>query len=155
MITLIHPCPWNRDRGVGVGIDFGDIGPRYPGGYHYGIDMYAPVGSPILAAAAGLVIAAEPMGDYGNCIHIYHEGESEADRLFTIYGHLEHIGVAVGDSVSAGQQIGTCGSTGNSRGPHLHFEVRDGYNDKDSCIDPMELIQPRPAYYSGAYLRRS
>lgn len=147
-MTLIHPCPYNRDRRIGVGIDFGHVR-QYPGGYHYGIDLNAPVGSPILAAAEGLVIAAERMGDYGECIHLYHE----ALDLFTVYGHLSRILVAVGDTVATGQQIGECGSTGNSSGPHLHFEVRAGSDDKESVVDPMEYIEPRPDYYSGAYLR--
>lgn len=150
-VALAHPCPWNRDKHVGVGIDFGHVR-GYPGGFHYGIDFYAPVGEPILAALDGFVIAAEEMGAYGLCIHLYHEPHD----LFTVYGHLSEIGVSVGADVAAGQQIGLCGHTGNTTGgnsPHLHFEVREGSDDKESVIDPMEYITPRPDYYSGAMLR--
>lgn len=149
--SFAHPCPWNRDKGVGVGIDFGDVGPRYPGGYHYGIDFFAPEGSPILAAAPGLVIAAERMGAYGLCVHLYHED----DELFSIYGHLSRILVAVGDEVEAEQQVGGCGSTGNSSGNHLHFEVRAHSDEREFAVDPMLYIDPRPEYWSGAWLRRT
>lgn len=159
-MSLTHPCPWNRDKGVGVGIDFGHVR-RYPGGYHYGIDLNAPVGEAILAAADGLVILVEgvdvdglplpreQLGDYGCHVHIYHE---QLD-LFTVYGHLSYVGVSVGDDVAAGERFASCGNTGNSTGPHLHFEVREGSDDKLSVVDPMLYIEPRPDYYSGAWLR--
>jgi len=138
---LQHPLPYNRDRKIGVGVDFGHV-PRYPGGYHKGIDMHAPVGKDVLAAAAGKVVyAADTGGDYGIKVQIDH-----GDGLITTYGHLDELYCEVDDEVKAGEDIGACGNTGNSRGPHLHFEVEQG----GQLQDPMEWIKPRPKYYSGA-----
>jgi LysM repeat protein len=90
------------------------------GVYHAGIDTSARQGTPVLAAGSGSVIFAgwSTMG-YGNTVVIAH------GTTFTLYGHLNVIGVSCGQAVSAGQTIGTVGSTGWSSGPHLHFEVRD------------------------------
>ncbi len=96
------------------------------GGYigHQGIDIDAPAGTPVLAAAEGEVIFADWNGDYGNCVKIQH------DDKVTLYGHLESITVKVGDTVTAGQSIATVGSTGRSTHEHLHFEVLvDGANE--------------------------
>jgi murein DD-endopeptidase MepM/ murein hydrolase activator NlpD len=93
-----------------------------PGG-HPGIDLAAPYGSPVLAAADGVVAFAGQQSGYGNFIEI-----QGSDGTFTAYGHLAVIGVSVGQQVKAGQQIGQEGSTGESTGPHLHFEVRLGLN---------------------------
>ena len=89
------------------------------GRMHEGIDLGAAYGTPIAAAAAGVVIYAGWEGGYGNLTVIDHGG-----GLATAYGHQSHIGVSVGESVSQGQIIGNVGSTGHSTGPHLHFEVR-------------------------------
>lgn len=146
MRDLQHPLPWNRNKGVGVGVDFGLV-PRYPGGYHKGIDMHAPVGEPVLAAADGAVTYADDTGgDYGIKVVIDH-----GDGLTTTYGHLDELWVQVGDDVEVGDEIGACGNTGNSRGPHLHFEVAEG----GELQDPMEWIKPRPSFYGGAWLRSS
>lgn len=144
--ALQHPLPYNRDRRIGVGVDFGHV-PRYPGGYHKGIDMHAPVGADVLAAESGTVIYADDTeGDYGLKVEIDHGG-----GVVTRYGHLDSILVDVGDVVDAGELIGSCGNTGNSIGPHLHFEVeRDG-----ELQDPMEWIEPKPKYFSGAWLRKA
>lgn len=90
---------------------------------HPGIDIAGPYGSPILAAADGVVAFAGQQSGYGNFIEI-----QQSDGTYTAYGHLSSIGVSVGEQVSAGQQIGLEGSTGESTGPHLHFEVRLGLN---------------------------
>lgn len=144
---MSHPLPWNRDKGVGVGIDFGYV-KQYPGGYHNGIDMYAPAGEPILAALTGRVIFAEHTGgDHGMRVRLDH-----GDGLVTSYSHLDQIDVEVGDEVEEGHPIGACGHTGTTTGgnsPHLHFMVIVN----GEAVDPMDYISPRPAYYSGAYLR--
>lgn len=148
--AMEHPLPWNRDSGTGVGVDFGHV-PRYPGGYHKGIDMHAPEGEDVLAALDGVVIRAEDTrkvegnkGHYGIRVDIDHGG-----GLVTVYGHLDELFVEVGDEVEAGDIIAACGNTGNSNGPHLHFEVRqDG-----EVQDPMEYIKPQPKYFGGAWLR--
>jgi murein DD-endopeptidase MepM/ murein hydrolase activator NlpD len=86
---------------------------------HSGIDIGAPMSSTITAAAAGRVIMAHWYGGYGNAIIIDHGG-----KTVTLYGHCSQIFVSEGQDVQRGQAIGAVGSTGNSTGPHLHFEVR-------------------------------
>jgi murein DD-endopeptidase MepM/ murein hydrolase activator NlpD len=87
--------------------------------FHQGLDIAAPTGTTVTAAAAGTVIMAQWYGGYGNYILIDHGGSYS-----TGYGHLSAIFVATGQSVQRGQAIGAVGSTGQSTGPHLHFEVR-------------------------------
>jgi len=89
------------------------------GRLHAGIDIPASVGTPIRAADSGKVILAGSQGGYGNYTCIQHSGS-----MSTCYAHQSSIGVSVGQSVSQGQVIGATGNTGNSTGPHLHFEVR-------------------------------
>jgi murein DD-endopeptidase MepM/ murein hydrolase activator NlpD len=89
------------------------------GRLHAGIDMGLPVGTPLRAAASGRVAIAGWTGGYGNYTCIQHAG-----ALSTCYAHQSSIGVSVGQSVSQGQVIGVSGNTGNSTGPHLHFETR-------------------------------
>jgi murein DD-endopeptidase MepM/ murein hydrolase activator NlpD len=88
---------------------------------HTGIDFAAPMGAPVLAAAAGEVFHAGWLGGYGRCIIILH-----GDGISTLYGHCSVIeeNVRPGEFVRRGQVIGRVGSTGFSTGPHLHFEVR-------------------------------
>ncbi len=88
---------------------------------HNGIDIGAPVGTPILATADGKIALAKVGGwggGYGNYVIIQHP-----NGMQTLYGHMNEVDVSVGDSVSQGQVIGTVGSTGESTGPHLHIEV--------------------------------
>ncbi len=86
---------------------------------HNGLDMNAAHGQPIIAAADGKVILSGVKGGYGNTVMIDHGG-----GMVTLYAHQSKLGVSVGQSVNRGQVIGWIGSTGNSTGPHLHFEVR-------------------------------
>ncbi|MEU4423923.1 M23 family metallopeptidase [Actinoplanes sp. NPDC024001] len=97
------------------------FGPRW-GRLHAGVDLAAPHGAPIVAAGAGVVVAAGPNGGYGNAILIDH-----GNGYLTHYGHLSAIHVAAGRTVKAGELIGDEGSTGHSTGPHLHFEVHRGH----------------------------
>ena len=89
------------------------------GRMHEGIDIAAPGGTPIAAAASGVVIYAGWLGGYGNLVVIDHGG-----GIATAYGHQSSIAVGNGQQVSQGQTIGYVGSTGHSTGNHLHFEVR-------------------------------
>jgi murein DD-endopeptidase MepM/ murein hydrolase activator NlpD len=88
-------------------------------GFHPGIDLGASSGTPIHAAAAGVVVTAGDCGGYGNCVVIDH-----GTSLATVYAHQSSLNVQVGETVDAGQVIGLVGSTGLATGPHLHFEVR-------------------------------
>jgi len=89
--------------------------------HHDGIDFAAPEGTPIQAAQSGKVTFAGKRGSYGNLIVIDH-----GNGVQTRYAHCKDLGVKVGQKLSAGENIGTVGSTGRSTGPHLHFEVREG-----------------------------
>lgn len=112
---------------------------RYTSGFgrrwgraHEGIDMAAPVGTPVHATGEGVVTFAGRQGAYGNLIKIEHELGVE-----TRYGHLSRISVKVGQRVSQGDRIGAMGNTGRSTGPHLHYEVRM----KGRAVDPMSFIK--------------
>lgn len=100
---------------------------------HTGIDMAAPQGTDIHAAAGGVVIVAEWWSGYGNTVIIDH-----GDNVWTLYGHIRNNGIVVekGQQVKKGQKIAEVGSTGNSTGPHCHFEVRINGNP----VDPMPYL---------------
>lgn len=94
---------------------------------HAGTDIGAQYGATVVAADGGTVSLAGVNGGYGNCVMINH-----GNGYYTLYGHLSSIAVYEGQGVSQGDVIGYVGSTGNSTGPHLHFEIRSG-NEK---LDP-------------------
>jgi murein DD-endopeptidase MepM/ murein hydrolase activator NlpD len=96
------------------------------GRLHAGVDIAAPIGTRINAAKGGVVSYAGVMGGYGNIIVVDHGG-----GLTTRYAHQSQFAASVGQSVKAGQQIGYVGNTGNSTGPHLHFEVRVNDNPQN------------------------
>lgn len=86
---------------------------------HNGIDIAAPIGTPILAAEAGVVTTASNLRGYGLVVYVQHNDEYE-----TRYAHCSKFHVGVGDRVTKGQLIAEIGNTGLSTGPHLHFEIR-------------------------------
>ena len=100
--------------------------------FHSGIDIGAPYGVDILAAADGTVTLATTNGGYGKCIIINH-----GSGITTLYGHNSTLLVSVGNKVVKGQVIAKAGSTGVSTGPHLHFEVRVN----GSTTDPMQYLR--------------
>ncbi len=109
--------------------------------FHSGLDIAANSGATISAAAGGTVTIAEYSSSYGNYVVIYH-----SNGTTTLYAHMSSIAVSAGDTVSQGQTIGYVGSTGNSTGPHLHFEVRVN----GSCVDPAQYFNIAFSYASDA-----
>lgn len=99
--------------------------------FHGGIDLAAPAGTPVRAAAAGTVAFSGRRGAAGNLVEVRH-----GDGTSTSYAHLQSRRVAVGEKVAAGQVLGAVGSTGRSTGPHLHFTVERA----GDTIDPAPLI---------------
>ena len=86
--------------------------------WHPGVDIAGKLGEPVVAVAAGIVTYAGKHGGYGNLVEINH-----GNGFVTRYGHNSKVLVAVGDTVSKGQEVALMGSTGRSTGPHVHFEV--------------------------------
>ena len=99
---------------------------------HEGVDIAAPWGTGVYAAAEGSVLRTgyDPAG-YGRFVEVRHP-----NGMTTLYGHLARLDVASGDTVEAGARIGLVGSTGRSTGPHLHFEVRRG----DRQVNPVKVM---------------
>ena len=91
------------------------------GQMHWGIDLAAPLGTPIYAAADGVVLRAGPASGFGNAVYI-----QDADGNVHIYGHMRYYDVRAGDVVHAGDQIAKVGNQGQSTGPHLHYEIHRG-----------------------------
>ncbi|APU40995.1 M23 family metallopeptidase [Streptomyces sp. NPDC056254] len=107
---------------------------------HSGQDFAVPVGTPVKAVAAGVVVKAGPNGGgdgpaYGNAVVIKH-----ANNKYSQYAHLSKINVKVGQKVSVKQRIALSGNTGNSSGPHLHFEIRTTPN-YGSALNPVAFLR--------------
>jgi len=115
------------------------------------VEFYNASGTPVLAAADGVVVVA---GDdkttnfspwpnfYGNLIVLEHHLPGISQPLFTLYGHLSKIEAQTGQNVRAGEEIGEVGASGSATGSHLHFEVRLGENDYDSNRNPVLWLKP-------------
>ena len=126
---LIWPCPASKRITSG----FGNRKSPTKGAstYHEGIDIGAPTGSTVLAAAAGEVVISKYSYSAGNYIMINH-----GSGIFTVYMHLSVRSADVGQEVSQGQKIGEVGSTGYSTGPHLHFGIRKNGN----YVNPLTFV---------------
>ena len=114
---------------------------------HEGVDLVAQAGTPVYAAADGVVVGAAPNGRYGNWIRIEHGG-----KLATVYGHLSAFapGIEPGETVVRGELVGFVGSTGRSTGAHLHFELlSDG-----RPVNPITHPELRAAPLRGPDLER-
>ena len=117
--------------------NFGYRGNPFGGGgseFHPGQDIAAPRGTPVYAPADGSVIEAGWKNGYGQTVVIDH-----GNGLTTRYGHLSKVGVATGQELKRGQELGLVGSTGRSTGPHLHYEVRLG----DLPVSPRHYLPGR------------
>ncbi|MFD5555251.1 peptidoglycan DD-metalloendopeptidase family protein [Streptomyces sp. NPDC127068] len=121
----------------GVGTPYRASGSMWSSGYHTGVDFSVPSGTPLKAVGSGTVVSAGWAGAYGNQVII-----QLADGKYAQYAHLSQLGVSAGQSVSGGQQIGTAGSTGNSTGPHLHFEIRTSPS-YGSDVDPLSYLRSK------------
>ncbi|RFU22109.1 M23 family metallopeptidase [Geodermatophilus marinus] len=110
--------------GSGSGLVDGRVtscyGPRW-GTMHQGVDIAAPIGTPIYVPEGGVVLQAGPASGFGLAVYVQH-----ADGQITLYGHVNQFFVSAGQVVEAGQQIAEVGNRGQSTGPHLHFEVHQG-----------------------------
>lgn len=118
--------------------------------FHGGIDIAAPVGTPIKASTGGLISRREYSKSYGNVIYVEND-----DGTHARYAHMQKFepGYRVGDRVDKGAVIGYMGSTGWSTGSHLHFEVRKDSYDKTSTIDPFDLFKGKEANTAKAELK--
>jgi len=106
------------------------LGKSWSKGYHTGVDFAVPTGTEIIAVADGKIENANWGKSYGI------QAVQKVAGGWVIYAHLSKLDVKPGDVVKAGQRIGASGNTGNSTGPHLHFEMRDNIRwsaGKDSC----------------------
>ncbi|MFF3246692.1 peptidoglycan DD-metalloendopeptidase family protein [Streptomyces sp. NPDC002870] len=121
--------------GASVTTPYRMTGAMWSSGYHTGVDFAASSGTTVKAVGPGTVVSAGWSGAYGNEVVIQH-----SDGNYSQYAHLSSLAVSAGQSVSGGQQIGLSGSTGNSSGPHLHFEIRTGPS-YGSDIDPLAYLR--------------
>ncbi|WP_424705981.1 M23 family metallopeptidase [Kitasatospora acidiphila] len=120
--------------GAPVTNPFGVPDREYAAGYHTGVDFAVDSGTPLLAVGDATVVSAGWDGAYGNEVVL-----RLSDGRFAQYAHLSELGVRAGDQVTGGQRIGASGSTGNSTGPHLHFEIRTA-NRYGAVIDPIAYL---------------
>ncbi len=110
-------------------------------GNHTGIDLCGSLGSRVMAVKDGEVTHAGWQGGYGNCVEIKHTDE-QGNTFYTFYAHMRDnsLQVTKGQQVVTGQIIGTQGSTGNSTGDHLHFEIRKSSGTNKDTIDPAPYL---------------
>jgi len=142
-LSMVAPELEPRAQALAWPIDGNVVSPfgRRLSGWHAGTDIKAELGTPILAAGDGLVIASGQEGGYGRIIRIQHQG-----GIVTVYAHNLENFVGVGEWVAAGTIIATVGRSGSASAPHLHFEVRHeglAYNPLQ-FLPPREIVELRP-----------
>ncbi|MFC8537601.1 peptidoglycan DD-metalloendopeptidase family protein [Streptomyces sp. NPDC057249] len=130
----VHPVPGNHTTAYRAS------GANWSSGSHTGIDFPVATGTSVKAITSGTVVTAGWGGAYGNQVVIKH-----ADGHYSQYGHMSSLSVSAGQTVTAGQQVGLSGSTGNATGPHLHFEVRTG-PEYGSDVDPIAYLASHGIY---------
>lgn len=131
MFPLSIPAPISSLFGWRIHPITGDVR------FHSGVDLAAPLGTPVLAAYAGQVVLADFLGGYGLAVAIDHTKGTQQ----SLYGHLSEVFVQPGDVVKQGEVIGRVGSTGNSTGPHLHFEFRQLTAEGWVALDAGEQLE--------------
>lgn len=130
------PAPhWSAPvPGARISNPYGEPNREYAAGYHTGVDFAVDQGTPVLAVGDATVVSAGWAGSYGNQVVLLLE-----DGRYAQYAHLSQLAVGAGDTVAAGRRIGASGSTGNSTGPHLHFEIRTS-NAYAAVTDPIGYL---------------
>jgi murein DD-endopeptidase MepM/ murein hydrolase activator NlpD len=135
---MVNPVP-----GYKVTTPYKREGKLWKLGYHTGVDFKAPAGTPVVAAQAGRVLEVSQRvswgESYGTAVIVLHR-----DMTRAIYAHLSKAVVTRGQQIEMGQRIGKVGSTGNSTGAHLHFEVRTGNNGDGSGYKYGDDVDPAP-----------
>ena len=111
---------------------------------HYGVDIAAPIGTPVYAATSGVVKRAGAATGFGLAVYILGD-----DGAVTVYGHVNEYYVSAGERVSAGEQIAEVGNRGQSTGPHLHFEVHTGGQLYSNQINPVPWLNARGVFLGG------
>ncbi|WP_079524751.1 murein hydrolase activator EnvC family protein [Solibacillus isronensis] len=140
-LPVVSAGNWTRPAAGRFTSGFGrrDIGP-IGSKNHLGIDIANSIGTPVVAAADGVVSYVGSMNGYGNVVMVTHSIEGQ---LFTTtYAHLSGFNTSVGASVSKGQQIARLGNSGNSTGPHVHFEIHVGEwnGSRSNAVNPLNYI---------------
>lgn len=122
---------------------YGNPSSGYGLGYHTGVDITRPAGTPVKAVSAATVVHSGY--GYAGAAYGLHVVLRLADGHYALYGHLSASTVSAGQSVAAGQMIGNVGSTGNSSGPHLHFEIRNSPNQYSAGVfqDPIAFLRSK------------
>ncbi|QFF98217.1 peptidase M23 [Psychrobacillus glaciei] len=138
----VSPGSWTRPASGRLTSGYGGrIHPIYGSEkVHYGIDIANSIGTPVVSTADGVVSYASPLSTYGNAIMVTHSIDGQ---IYTsLYAHLSSIKVTVGQVVSKGQIIGAIGTTGNSTGPHVHFEIHIGTWEgmAKNSVNPLRYI---------------
>ena len=133
-------------KGYTIGREFGEYAPGMADTgrpYHSGVDMSSVTDKNIYAAAAGKVLCAKASG--GNGVHVVLEHTLWGQKVYTLYSHMVEgsVKVSVGQTVSAGQVLGTMGSTGNVSAPHLHFGVYTMENGYSPSLDPWGYVETK------------
>ncbi|GAA1422941.1 M23 family metallopeptidase [Streptomyces thermospinosisporus] len=123
--------------GGAIGTAYKVAGSMWSSGYHTGVDFSVPTGTSLKAVGSGTVVSAGWGGAYGNQVVI-----KLNDGYYAQYAHLSSLSVSAGQTVSAGQQVGLSGATGNVTGPHLHFEIRTTPN-YGSDVDPISYLRSK------------
>ena len=130
---MASPCPTHK-----LSNPYKKKGTHWKLGYHTGVDFAVPQGTDIIAAADGKVSNANWGKSYGTQIVQKIEGQD----AWVIYAHLSKSLVKAGDEIKKGQHIGESGNTGNSSGPHLHFEMRDNIRwSAGRDLDPKGILE--------------
>ncbi|AKL68859.1 MULTISPECIES: transglycosylase family protein [Streptomyces] len=122
---------------AGLGTAYRVAGSSWSSGYHTGVDFPVPTGTTVKSVGSGQIVSAGWAGAYGYQVVIRH-----SDGRYSQYAHLSALSVKAGQQVSGGQRIGRSGSTGNTTGPHLHFEMRTGPG-YGTDIDPLAYLRGR------------